>query len=152
MIALDYNPTAQKVAEAGHALAKAIGAEVFLIHMMVDSLYYSANSYSSVMGFGGYSDTDFLQPNLVADLEKSTQDFLNQSKRHLGDDTIKIIIEQGNVADRILETAKNLNADVIVLGSHSQKWLEAIVMGSVTEEVLHHTLIPLYIIPTKNQN
>ncbi|WP_428659888.1 universal stress protein [Runella sp.] len=152
LIALDYNPTAQKVAEAGYSLAKAMGAEVILIHVMVDSTYYSTTSYSSVMGFGGYLATDFLQPDFIVELKKSTQDFLNQSKRHLGDDSIQTIVKEGDVADSILETAKELNIDVIVLGSHSQKWLEAIVLGSVTENVLHHTLIPLYIIPTKNKD
>jgi nucleotide-binding universal stress UspA family protein len=37
------------------------------------------------------------------------------------------------------------------MGSHSKKWLENIVMGSVTQEVLHQTTIPLYIIPTKKR-
>jgi len=35
------------------------------------------------------------------------------------------------------------------MGSHSQKWLENIIMGSVTKEVLRKTTIPLFIIPTK---
>jgi nucleotide-binding universal stress UspA family protein len=50
----------------------------------------------------------------------------------------------------ILEAAKELQADIIVMGSHSRKWLETIVMGSETEKVLHHTTTPLFIIPTKN--
>jgi nucleotide-binding universal stress UspA family protein len=37
------------------------------------------------------------------------------------------------------------------MGSHSQKWLENIIMGSVTEKVLHHTSIPIFIIPTKQK-
>jgi len=45
-----------------------------------------------------------------------------------------------------------LHADIIVMGSHSRRWLENIVMGSVTEEVLHHTSIPLFIIPTKKHS
>jgi len=44
-----------------------------------------------------------------------------------------------------------VDADFIVLGSHSRKWLENIVMGSVTENVLRKTSIPLLIIPTKKQ-
>jgi nucleotide-binding universal stress UspA family protein len=38
-----------------------------------------------------------------------------------------------------------------VMGSHSQKWLESILLGSVTEEVLRKTNIPLFIVPTKKQ-
>jgi nucleotide-binding universal stress UspA family protein len=45
-----------------------------------------------------------------------------------------------------------MKADVIVIGSHSRKWLENIVMGSVTEKVLHHTSIPLLIVPTKKRD
>jgi nucleotide-binding universal stress UspA family protein len=39
--------------------------------------------------------------------------------------------------------------DIIVMGSHSTKWLEEIVMGRVINEVLQHTDIPLIIIPTR---
>jgi len=42
--------------------------------------------------------------------------------------------------------------DCIVMGSHSQKWLENIIIGSVTQEVLRKTTIPLFIIPTKNRD
>jgi nucleotide-binding universal stress UspA family protein len=38
------------------------------------------------------------------------------------------------------------------MGSHSRKWLEKIVMGSVTEKVLNQTSIPLFIVPTKKQD
>jgi nucleotide-binding universal stress UspA family protein len=34
------------------------------------------------------------------------------------------------------------------MGSHSQKWLEKILMGSVTEKVLKYTEIPLLVVPT----
>ena len=45
-----------------------------------------------------------------------------------------------------------VKADIIVIGSHSRKWLENIVMGSVTEKVLNHTSVPLFIVPTKKQD
>ena len=38
LIALDYNPTAQKVAEMGHAMAKAMKAEVVLLHILAEPL------------------------------------------------------------------------------------------------------------------
>jgi nucleotide-binding universal stress UspA family protein len=114
-------------------------------------MYYTSATYSSIMGFDGYIDAGFIQPDVMVELKKSTQEFLDKSKQHLGDETIQTLIIEGDVADSILEAAKDSKVDVIVLGSHSQKWLESIVMGSVTEQVLHQTLIPLYVIPTKNQ-
>jgi len=152
LIALDYDPTAQKIAEGGLALAKAIGAEVILLHVISDPVYYSSTDYSPIMGFTGYLNTDPLQLNTIEMLKTASLNFLEKSKNHLGDQTIQTMVTEGDFADSILKTAKSIHADIIVMGSHSRKWLENIVMGSVTEEVLRHSTIPLYIIPTKKRN
>ena len=149
LIALDYNPTAQKVAEVGFSMAKSMNAEVILLHVITDPVFYSNEEFSPIMGFTGYSYTGEVQPYNADGLKAATLEFLDKSKQHLGDNTIQTIVKEGDFADTILETAKEVHADIIVIGSHSRKWLENIVMGSVTEKVLHHTSIPLLIIPTK---
>lgn len=149
LIALDYDPTSLKVAEWGYSLAKAMNAGTTLLHVIAEEIYYSSLEYSPVTGFGGFSNADF---NLMASTEglsKASQYFLDTVKTHLGDPGIEIVIEQGEFSDMILKTARNINADLIVMGSHSRRGLEKILMGSVTEKVLHHTSIPLYIIPTR---
>jgi nucleotide-binding universal stress UspA family protein len=88
----------------------------------------------------------------VDGLKHASLQFLDKSRQHLGDKSIQTIVKEGEFAESILETAKELKADVIVIGSHSRKWLENIVMGSVTEKVLHHTTIPLLIVPTKKRD
>ena len=90
-----------------------------------------------------------LQIGNVHELKQAAQKFLDKSKKHIGDSNIQTLLKEGDFADTIIRTAKDLDADIIVIGSHSRKWLENIVMGSVTQEVLNHTTIPLYIIPTK---
>jgi nucleotide-binding universal stress UspA family protein len=152
LIALDYDPTAQKVAEAGFGLAKSMGAETILLHVISDPMYYSSMDYSPVMGFSGYMNLDPLLLNSVDTLKKASMDFLDKSRHHLGDETIQTIVEEGVYSETILETAKKMHADIIVMGSHSQKWLENILLGSVTQEVLHHTTIPLFIVPTKKHS
>ena len=152
LIALDYDPTAQKVAETGYSLAKSIGAEIILLHVITDPVYYSSTEYSPIMGFTGYKETGQLQFDSVDGLKNASQHFLEKSKNHLGDKTIKTVVKEGDFAGSILKTAKELHADIIVMGSHSRKWLEKIVMGSVTEKVLSHTSIPLFIVPTKKHN
>ncbi len=149
LIALDYNPTAKKVAEAGFSMAKSMNAEVILLHVITDPALYFTSGYSPIMGFNGYLDIGPLQLDSIKRLKDASLQYLNKSKQHLGDKTIKTVIKEGDFADSILETAKELKADIIVLGSHSRKWLENIVMGSVTEKVLHHTSVPLLIVPTK---
>ena len=101
------------------------------------------------MGFGGYTNLNLLGPDILNELKKTSMEFLDKSKHHLGNAYIKTLAKEGSVAETILEVAKELNADTIVMGSHSKRWLENILMGSITEHVLHHTSIPLLIIPTK---
>jgi len=149
LIALDYNPTAQKVAETGFSIAKAMNAEVILLHVISDPTYYSSIEYSPVMGFNGFMETAQLQLNSVESLKKASLHFLDKSRIHLGDKNITTLVKEGDLAESILKTAKDLNADFIVMGSHSRKWLDNVIMGSVTEKVLHNTKIPLFIVPTK---
>jgi len=42
LIALNYNPTAQKVAENGFAMAKAMKAEIWLLNVGIDLGMYSS--------------------------------------------------------------------------------------------------------------
>jgi nucleotide-binding universal stress UspA family protein len=148
LIALDYDPTAQKVAEAGFAMAESMNARVFLLHVIGDPVYYSSTAYSPIMGFTGYSDIGQLQLNIDEALKNASTQYLDKIRQHLGNESIETIVKEGDFAETILKTAKDLHADVIVMGSHSQKWLEKILMGSVTEKVLKYTEIPLLIVPT----
>jgi nucleotide-binding universal stress UspA family protein len=152
LIALDYNPTAQKVAEEGFSMAKAMKAEIILLHVISDPVYYSSTEYSPIMGFNGFMDTGMMQLDSLNALKEAALNFLDKSRHHLGDKSIQTLIKEGDFADSILNAAKEVHADIIILGSHSRKWLENVVMGSVTEKVLRHTPIPLFIIPTKKQN
>ena len=152
LIALDYDPTAQKVAEQGYSLAKLMGAEVILLHVITDPSYYSSADYSPIMGFGGFMDVAQFQPASIEGLKAASHIFLEKTKHHLKDEAIQTTVRDGNIADSILKSAKEVHADIIVLGSHSRKWLENIVIGSVAKDVLDHTKIPLYIIPTKKSS
>jgi nucleotide-binding universal stress UspA family protein len=149
IIALDYEPSAQKVAETGYSLAKSMRAGVVLLHIIDEITYYSSIEYSPIMGFSGFSSA--VTPNLI-DIEKvkkASKKFLDKSKQHLCDDTIEVIVEEGDTADTIIKTANNLRADLIVVGTHSRRGLEKILMGSVAEKILHNTSIPLFIVPTR---
>jgi Universal stress protein UspA and related nucleotide-binding proteins len=142
MIALDYDETAQKVAETGFMLAKAMNAETILLHVISERpVYYSAYTYMRE-----------LQVDIIDDLRKSTQDFLDKTKKHLGGESIETVLIEGEIAHSILKAASELNVDIIVMGTHSRKWLENIILGSEAEAVLRKTTIPLYIVPTKKQD
>ena len=152
LIALDYDPSSQKVAEKGHALAKLMGAEVVLMHVLSEPVYYSSLEYSPIVGYNDSMNMSTFPIDTVQGLKKAAQHFLDRTKYHLGDENIKTLLGEGETADSILESAKSQDADIIVLGTHSRKWLENILMGSVTESVLKQSTLPLFIVPTKKQD
>jgi len=147
LITLDYNPSAQKVAEIGHELAKSMKAQTFLLHVTSDATYYSSLNYSPIMGFESFSNVMVM--NNPEELKIAAQKYLDKSKQYLNDDTIKTIVKNGDSSEIILNTAKELDVDIIVMGTHSRRGLEKILVGSVAEKVLHHSTIPIFIIPTK---
>ena len=76
----------------------------------------------------------------IDDLRKTAQEFLDKSKQHLNDDTITTVIKEGDFAECIIATATEMNADVIVMGSHGRRGLDKMLMGSVAERVLHKSV------------
>lgn len=150
IIALDYDPSSRKVAEQGYALAKAMGAKVTLLHIITDQVYYSSVGYSSMMGFNNSMQLGSIQIDSIATVKKAAQHFLDKTKEHLADESIETVLNDGAISDSILDEAEKLNANIIVLGTHSRKWLDTILVGSVAESVLKNSTIPLFIIPFKN--
>lgn len=145
LIALGYDPGAQTVAETGHQLAKAINAKTILLHVISDFTYYSSLKYSTIVGFD--SPGNAVETDGGMELEKLAENYLEKFKKHLNDESVQTILRSGEFAEVILDTAKELEVDIIVMGTHHRKGLEKILAGSVTAQVLHHTLIPLFMVP-----
>jgi len=152
LIALDYDPSSLKVAEKGYAMAKKMGAQVVVMHVLSEPVYYSSLEYSPIMGFNQFMSMNTVQIDTAQEVKKAAQHFLDSTKTHLKDETIKTLIKEGETAVSILESAASLHADIIVLGTHSRKWLENILLGSVAESILKDSTIPLFIIPTKKKD
>ena len=148
LIALDYNPTAKKVAEVGYSIANAMGADCLLVHILSTPIIYTSVNYDPIMGFSGFEALENYQLNAVL-LSKSANKYLDKVKKHLGDSNVETIVKDGEFDDQIMETAFNYNADLIVMGTHSQQWLEKILVGSTTESIIQISKIPIVIVPTK---
>lgn len=159
LIAIDYHPTSEKVAEEGHRLAKKLGASTCLIHVRAESSYYNI-SYQSFFGYEGMTaatpdpalaaDPSFAKdPSLPSEVEKTTDDFLKSAARHLDDSTVETHMAEGDTDKAILEYAAEWNADIIVMGTHSRSGLEKLLMGNITAKVLEKTKVPMYMVPVK---
>jgi nucleotide-binding universal stress UspA family protein len=58
----------------------------------------------------------------------------------------KRYVKVGLAADHILETAKEQAIDRIVMGTHGRRGLDRLMLGSVTERVLHHAPCPVLVV------
>lgn len=150
LIALDYNPTAQKVADVGYSIASALGAECVLIHILATPILYTSMNYDPIMGFSGFGSFDNYQLDTEL-LSKTAMNYLDEVKNHLGDSTIKTIVKEGQFAQQIIEAATINHADLIVMGTHSHQWLEKILLGSTAESIIEISKIPIVIVPTKKE-
>lgn len=152
LIALDYNPGAQRIAETGYELSKALKAQAILLHVTSTATYYSSLNYSPIVGFDSSSNLDVVQTDSIEKVKELAQRYLDKSKRLLGDEAIQTVVKEGDFGETILQTAKELKVDIIVIGTHKHKRLDKILMGSIAERVLQHTEIPLLIIPLNRPN
>lgn len=149
LIALDYDRSAKKVAETGFKYANSMDAEVILLHVVSDPVIYSSTEYSPMTGFTGYFNISNMPIDAENGLQKASHHFLDEFKKHYGNDNTQTIVCEGDFSEAILTTAKARHADIIMMGSHSHNWIERVVLGSVTEQVLRDTKIPVLIIPVK---
>lgn len=148
LIALDYGLSAKEIAQKGYDLAKKMKAKVTLLHAVPTENYYDmmdSRPFISHYGIDMFNMVD--AGNLVG----SSLKYLEKIKTHLGDHTIEAIAIQGNFTEIILEAAKERKADLIVIGSHSHNWIEKTIMGTVTQEMLDKSTVPLYIVPVKEK-
>ena len=56
-------------------------------------------------------------------------------------------LEEGAVAERILETARAISADLVVMGTHGRSGVERLVLGSVAERIVRRAECPVLTVP-----
>jgi nucleotide-binding universal stress UspA family protein len=64
---------------------------------------------------------------------------------------VDVIVEVGHAAERILDRAAALSADVIVMGTHGAGGFEHLILGSITEKVLRKATCPVLTVPPRAQ-
>ena len=149
LIAIDYTPSAKKVAEAGYKIAKALNATIILAHAITDpDLYGMPYSTIVVMGYETGFPAD-LKAN-IEHIKKEAQNYLDATVLHLGDKNILTIVLEGDADEAILAYSKKQKVDLIVMGSHRHKGIDSLLLPDVAVKVLKHSKIPLLTIPTND--
>lgn len=87
-------------------------------------------------------------PHLVEKLVNEAQNSLEKIKekaRRIGVNA-ETFVKEGEPFTAIVDLAKQIKADIIVLGSHGRTGLKRLLMGSVTARVIGHTSCPVLVV------
>ncbi len=80
------------------------------------------------------------------------------ARRELGSDdeaatlVSQIIIAEGRPDTVILEQAKKIGADLVVMGPHSQSTFDRVLLGSVARKVTHLCPVPVLLVPIPRED
>ena len=78
--------------------------------------------------------------------KQKVEDFLAQKLGEMGYKKVKIQVAIGDPTTEIIDYAKEISADLIVLPSHGRKGISRFLLGSVTERVVRLSPCPVLVI------
>jgi len=61
-----------------------------------------------------------------------------------------VMVQDGEACQVILDIANEIDADIIVMGTHGNKSSHSTALGSVASKVLQLSPVPIYLVPTVN--
>ena len=136
LIAIDDGSISEKVALNGFQLGKQLNAEMALVSITDTSLMRNADGVTQ----------EEMEDTAKGELRKNQQALIDKVFK---DFKVSTFVEDGKPSEMILKVADEWEADLIVLGTHGRTGLKHLLMGSVAERVMRHSLKPLVIIPAK---
>ena len=139
LVGIDFSESTEKIAKKTEEIATALSAKIWLLHV--------AEPEPDCIAFkeGLQSERDFLAKKFHEE-HCQIQEIADRF-RETGLDTTALLV-QGITVKVILNQASKLNVDMIVVGSHGRGMVYQLLVGSVSEELLHKSEYPILVIPT----
>jgi nucleotide-binding universal stress UspA family protein len=134
LLATDGSPDASIAAKAAVDLSNRSGAELHVVHVG-----RSLSAYARPATMPKEYSLFFAQE------AEGLLDEQSESIRHAGGEIARAHMRFGRPADEILKLAEDLGAGLVVLGSRGVGPVERLVMGSVSEDVVHNTHRPVLV-------
>ncbi len=136
----DFSDEAQEALVYTQAFARAFNAKIIALHVVPD---ISPALYDAALVVQGEL------AKRVAYVKEETQkkfDSLKKAKNL----KFKALIKEGNAAKKIIETAEEENADLIILGRRGLSAIEKLFIGSVANQVLRNSSVPILLTKKKS--
>ena len=133
LVPVDFSSHSEKAMETAVEFAKAFGAEVHLLH-----------AYSLPVGVVGPYDYQ-IPANILTDMRESAKKRVDEEVSKLADSGVPAsgVITEGLPTQAILDTAEQLGADLIVMGTRGLTGLKHVVLGSVAERTIRQATCPV---------
>ena len=142
LAAIDYSPLSQSVFEQALELAKLNQAKLLLFHCLTADMVTGAPPFAGELGMAPQIVSQAYQMQYLRFEEQVQQ--MKQMLSHFCD----IAVQQGVSAEYdymtiepgqgLCQAARKWNADVIVLGRRGRKGITEVLLGSVSNYVLHN--------------
>ncbi|MBA4256836.1 MAG: universal stress protein UspA [Polaromonas sp.] len=138
LVPSDGSTQAHKAAEVAADLAKSQDAQIVGIYV-IDPFPFIGIGDASAVGLQAYmSEAQAAAGKSLSMIREMCE---ARGVAYVGD-----TIERSTAYEGILETAEAEGCDLIVMGSHGRKGIQALILGSVAQKVLTHAKVPVLII------
>lgn len=141
IVPIDFSEYSEHALKAAALLSKKIDVEIYALHML------------DLQEFNLSHSLDYSQEQGVFFLklaEKKLQKFLQ--KDFLKEVKVVPLIKRYKVFSEVNAIAKEINADLIIMGSHGASGLKEFFTGSNTEKVIRYADIPVLILKNELKN
>ena len=149
LVGVDLSESTEKIVGKAEKIATALSAKVWLLHSVKPE---PADFY--IGGHGPGSDGFEMDPQSFRDsLAKRFHSEHRQIQesadrlRKAGIDTTALLV-QGAAVEILLEEASKLDVDMIIVGSHGRGAMHQLLVGGVSEGVIHGSEFPILVVPT----
>ncbi len=135
LLATDGTKESDSALEMVKSLKLTDGDSILIISVIDMALPLAVDIY------GGYlPDTTDIETAARKHASKSLEQYSAEITEHLKGTNISITTDMlfGSPDNRIVEMAEKIEADLIVLGSHGYNAWERLLLGSVSNSVVHH--------------
>jgi len=142
LVPIDDSECSNMAIEKAGELAKIYGSEIILLHVDEaggDNLVVAASqAYFGQIPMGGASAPQAFATNPTVKEQSDRDDKIltsAKSKLMVLGDKVTTLLLHGNPADVIINYAKQIDIDLVIMGSCGKSGLKQFFMGSVTEKV-----------------
>ena len=159
LVPIDFSDVTPRVIGVAQQLAKALDAEIHLIHVRElsaaaapDALGYGLAGMPELAPMSGVPVPVF-DPMPQTPVDENQKSKLAQWQKEIAQGGLKVTLHEpaGMVAEEILFQADSLNADLIVMGTHGHGAMYNLLVGGVTKGVLKHSARPVLLVPGRRR-